>query len=165
MTAINPLPPLKDLEEHFRYNPYTGELKNWYSGNIAKRLDSRGKYIQVDFQNKVWQAHRICFYLGTQKNPGISQVDHEDRVYTNNKLENLRLLNNRTQQHNIDIKSNNKSGRTGVFWDKKGEKWRAYIGNPAIKGKKIWLYNGKSYDEAVKAREDAEKKYYPEMYQ
>ena len=92
------------------------------------------------------------------------QVDHWDRDKTNNELDNLRLLDNSRQQHNIDIKSNNRSGHTGVFWDKKGNKWRAYIGHPEVKGKKIWLYRGDSYDDAVKAREDAEKKYYPDMY-
>tara|TARA_R100001082_G_scaffold53011_1_gene28907 strand:- start:37 stop:534 length:498 start_codon:yes stop_codon:yes gene_type:complete len=165
MTAINPLPPLKDLEEHFRYSPYTGELKNWYSGNIAKRLDSKGIYIQVDFQNKVWQAHRICYYLGTKENPGILQVDHKDRCTTNNRLENLRLRTNSEQQHNTKIRSNCKSGHRGVIFDKKGNKWRAYIADPEKKGGKKFVYRGDSKDEAVKAREDAEKKYYPDIYQ
>lgn len=165
MTLPSPLPPLELLQKHFRYNPYTGELKNWNSGNIIKRIDSKGKYIQVDFQGSIWQAHRFCYYLGTEVDPKHLQVDHRDRDYTNNKLENLRLLDNKGQQHNTKTRSDNRSGVKGVFFDKKGNKWRAYIGNPEKKGSKIWLYRGDSYDEAVKIREDAEKKYYPYLYQ
>ena len=88
MTKIKPLPPLELLEKHFHYDPDTGDLTNINSGNIAQRLDSKGQYIQVDFQNRPWQAHRFCYYLGTKKNPGILQIDHRDRVTTNNKLEN-----------------------------------------------------------------------------
>ena len=164
MTTYKPLPPLDDLQDHFRYNPYTGELKNWYTGTIQTCLDSDGEYIVVNYLGQNWQANRFCYYLGTGEDPKQWQVDHKDRDKINNKLDNLRLLNHSQQQYNIDIKSNNKSGHTGVFWDKKGAKWRAYIVHPEIKGKKIWLYRGDSYDDAVNARKDAEKKYHPDMY-
>jgi hypothetical protein len=159
--SIRPMPPLGLLEKHFRYNPYTGELKNWNSGNIAKRLDSKGKYIQVDFQDKVWQAHRICYYLGTQRDPEGWQIDHEDRVYTNNRLDNLRLLDNADQQQNTKRRSCNRSGIKGVCWDKKGSKWVSYI---TINKQKLRLYYGNSFDDAVKKRREAEKEYYPNMY-
>tara|TARA_Y100001963_G_C6531806_1_gene331433 strand:- start:74 stop:568 length:495 start_codon:yes stop_codon:yes gene_type:complete len=164
MTKIKPLPPLGLLEKHFHYDLDTGYLTNINSGNVAQRLDSRGKYIQVNFQNQLWQAHRFCYYLGTKKNPGILQVDHRDRVTTNNKLENLRLRTNGEQQHNTKIRNNCKSGHRGVFFDKKGNKWRAYIADPEKKGRKKFVYRGDSKDEAIKARQEAEKKYYPDLY-
>lgn len=161
MGFLRPLPPLELLEKHFRYSPYTGELKNWNSGNIARRLDSKGVYIQVDFQNKIWPVHRICYYLGTKENPGILQIDHIDRVTTNNRLNNLRLKTNGEQQQNTKLRSCNKSGIKGICWDKKSKKWVAYI---TVKKQKIKLYYGDSYDDAVEARKKAEKKYYPDMY-
>ena len=69
MTTYKPLPPLEDLQDHFRYNPYTGELKNWYTGTIQTCLDSDGKYIVVNYLDQNWQSHRFCYYLGTEKDP------------------------------------------------------------------------------------------------
>ena len=161
MTKIRPLPPLGLLEKHFHYDPDTGELINIISGNVAQRLDSKGQYIQVDFQGKPWQAHRFCYFLGSKENPGIFQIDHKDRVTTNNKLENLRLLDNGEQQQNTKLRSCNKSGVKGVCLDCKGKIWRSYIG---INKEKIQLYYGPSKEEAIKARKAAEKKYYPDMY-
>ena len=159
MTKIKPLPSLKALEGHFRYSPYTGELKNWETGHIANRLDSKGKYIQVEFRNETWQAHRICYYLGTKQNPKEWQIDHIDRNYSNNRLDNLRLLDNGSQQLNTKIRSNNKSGYPGVFFDKKAGKYRAFIG----KKKKKFLGTFASKEEAREARLKAEATLYPEM--
>lgn len=164
MTEMKPLPPLEDLQKAFDYDPITGILINRTTGNIQNCLDSRGLYIVVSYKNENWQSHRICYYLGNKKNPGFLQVDHEDRVKTNNKLNNLRLKTNSQQQFNTKIRSNNRSGHAGVFFDKKGNKWRAYIGNPEEKNKKIWLYRGDSKEDAIKERKKAEKKYYPDMY-
>ena len=159
MTKIKKLPPLESLEAHFRYSPFTGELKNWETGHIANRLDSKGKYIQVEFQNQTWQAHRICYYLGTKQNPKQWQIDHIDRNYSNNRLNNLRLLDNGRQQLNTKVRSNNKSGTPGVFFDKKAGKYRAFIG----KKKKKFLGTFASKEEAIEVRLKAEATLYPEM--
>ena len=164
MTEMKPLPSLKDLEKAFDYDPATGILINRTTGNIQNCLDSRGRYIVVSYKNESWQSHRICFKLGNKKDPGYLQVDHKDRVKTNNKLNNLRLKTNSQQQFNTKIRSNNRSGHAGVFFDKKGNKWRAYIADPKNKNKKIWLYRGDSKEDAIKERKKAEKKYYPDMF-
>ena len=164
MTKIKPLPPLEELQKAFDYDAITGILINRTTGNIQTCLDSKGKYIVVSYKNESWQSHRFCFYLGTKKNPGNMQVDHRDKNKQNNKLENLRLLTKSQQQLNTKLRSTNRSGHAGVFFDKKGNKWRAYIGNPEEKNKKIWLYRGVSKENALKARKDAETKYYPDMY-
>lgn len=51
----------------------------------------------------------------------------------------------------------NKSGRTGVCWDKNSCKWEAKI---VFQGKKIYLGRYESFEDAVKAREEAELKYF-----
>ncbi len=161
MAIPRPLPSLALLEKHFMYNPDTGVLINRNSGKVMQRLDSEGKYIQVDFLNQVWQANRFCFYMGTKKNPGLIQVDHEDRDTTNNKLSNLRLLTNAENQLNTKVRSDSKSGHKGVIFDKKGNKWRAYI---TFEKKKIFVYRGDSEEEAIAARKAAERKYYPHLF-
>ena len=161
MTEMKPLPPLEDLQKAFYYDPITGILINRTTGNIQNCLDSRGIYIVVSYKNENWQSHRICYYLGNKKDPGFLQVDHKDRVKTNNKLNNLRLKTNGDQQRNTKLRSCNKSGVRGVCWDKKSGKWIAYI---TVKKQKMKLYYGDSYDDATEARKKAEKKYYPDMY-
>lgn len=51
----------------------------------------------------------------------------------------------------------NKSGVKGVCWDKSKRRWEASIG---FKGKKIKLGRFKNIEDAKKAREEAEKKYF-----
>lgn len=53
-------------------------------------------------------------------------------------------------------KRNNKSGVTGVYFDKETKKWRAEI---MVKGKKEKLGRFEKLEEAIKARHLAEKKY------
>tara|TARA_B100000902_G_scaffold384079_1_gene423773 strand:- start:277 stop:765 length:489 start_codon:yes stop_codon:yes gene_type:complete len=157
---FKPLPSYEVLNKNFRYNKYTGELKNWNLGHIVTTEDSGG-YFVVRFQGKDLRVHRICFYLETKIDPLELQVDHIDRDRKNNKFSNLRLLNNAQQQLNTKERTDNKSGRKGVFFDKKGMKWRSYI---AINKKRIWLYRGDSWDQAVKERIKAEREYYPEIF-
>jgi len=57
-------------------------------------------------------------------------------------------------------KSNNMSGTKGVNWHKSKNKWRAFIG---VKGKHIHLGLFENFDDAVKARKEAEKKYFGEF--
>lgn len=51
----------------------------------------------------------------------------------------------------------NKSGHKGVIWDKQRNKWRAYIG---FKGKSINLGYFEDKEDAIKARQMAEEKYF-----
>jgi len=61
------------------------------------------------------------------------------------------------QAYNINIKSNNKSGRTGVKESKNGKGWIAYI---SFKKQFIYLGTFLTFEEAVISRERAELEYY-----
>lgn len=61
------------------------------------------------------------------------------------------------QMYNQRIRDNNTSGRTGVYWSNRDNLWKAQIGH---KGEVIPLGHSKSFDVAVKLREEAELKYY-----
>lgn len=61
------------------------------------------------------------------------------------------------QQYDQRRSSDNTSGRTGVRWDKRGEKWLASISKDK---KVINLGRFKTFEEAVKAREEAEMELY-----
>ena len=81
-------------------------------------------------------------------------VDHSDRNIDNNTRDNLILKNNEENSYNRDISVSNTSGCTGVY--KVRNKWTANI---TVHYKTIYLGAFDSYEEAVKARRDAEVKY------
>jgi hypothetical protein len=53
------------------------------------------------------------------------QIDHHDRDPLNNCRSNLRPATHSQNMHNRGIRSNNTSGYTGVYWDKRLGKWVA----------------------------------------
>lgn len=58
---------------------------------------------------------------------------------------------------NSKLLSNNKSGKTGVCWNKQNQSWMAYI---SLKRQQIFLGYYKDKDKAIQAREEAEEKYF-----
>ena len=58
-----------------------------------------------------------------------------------------------------DLRKDNKSGVTGVIWDKNACMWRAYIN---YNNKRIDLGLYVMFENAVKARKEAEDKYFGE---
>ena len=71
--------------------------------------------------------------------------------------ENCQWVNKTEQSFNRRKGSNNTSGRTGVYWDRRLEKWYARI---AKEGQHFNLGFFDSFEDAVKAREEAELKHY-----
>lgn len=61
------------------------------------------------------------------------------------------------RQLNEKMRTNNSSGAKGVSWDKEYEKWVAYIG---FKNKLIKLGRFENLEDAIKARKEAEEKYF-----
>ncbi len=156
-----PLPPLEVLQENFKYIRSTGALISRKTGEVLQTLDGRGQYYVVGFQDKDWQAHRFCYYLGTEFDPRDFQIDHIDGNKTNNKLNNLRLATNALNQYNAKLRITNRSGVKGVSYDNKSKKWRASI---TINQKRVPLYYGDSWDEAVRERKKAESSIHPEWH-
>lgn len=61
--------------------------------------------------------------------PDGLQIDHINGIKTDNRICNLRLVNGQSDNlQNICIKSNNKSGYTGVYFNKRDKVWLAQIG-------------------------------------
>lgn len=90
------------------------------------------------------------------------EVDHKNHPPRNNhkidnRKSNLELVTRSENRMNASLHSNNKSGVTGVCWQKKNEKWKAYIG---VNGVQIILGLFDDKDEAIRIRKQAEIKYY-----
>jgi hypothetical protein len=74
--------------------------------------------------HKVHRLVALTFYFVDDEK---LQVDHKDRVKTNNNLLNLRLCSNSQNKMNTDIYQNNTCGLKGVSWRTQEKKWRARI--------------------------------------
>lgn len=122
------------------------------AGTLAGTISDEG-YVKVMMRRKAYHAHRIIWEMHYGKIPEGMEIDHINHDRTDNRIENLRLVTKQVNMKNKSSYSNNKSGVTGVSWHSKKKKWVAQIqGN---KRKKM-LYEGDSFNDAVKARKSAE---------
>lgn len=100
-------------------------------GNRAGVQDSHG-YYQVKLEGTPVLVHRIIWMIFNHTYP--EQIDHINRIRTDNHIHNLHAATNTTNQHNASIRKDNTSGYIGVC--KKKDKWQARI---QLNGKRIHL--------------------------
>jgi hypothetical protein len=72
-----------------------------------------------------FKAHRLIWKLVSGQEP-IGQIDHVNGIRHDNRLANLRLVNQEENQRNAGLRVDNKSGHAGVFVSNTG-KIRLYI--------------------------------------
>ena len=122
--------------------------------DISWHINSDGYVHGVVDNNKKIFLHRLI--MGCPK--GL-EVDHVHGKQSRNdcRKENLRIGTNQQNQMNCPIRADNTSGAKGVSWHKKKQKWIAQIG---VDNKLIYLGVYENYEDAVKARKEAEDKYF-----
>lgn len=113
--------------------------------------NKRCVYPRTYIAGKTFFMHQL---LIPKKNGFI--IDHADKDGLNNQRENLRYVSFSQNAVNSRIGKNNSSGYTGVT--KQGNLWRSRIWKD---WKCIELGNFSSFEEAKKARIEAEEKYFP----
>jgi hypothetical protein len=87
-------------------------------------------------------------------------ADHINRNKLDNRKNNLRICKNGDNAKNSNLSKNNKSGIIGISWDLKNNKWTSRI---TINRKGINLGRFDDFEEAIKARLQAEKFYFGEF--
>lgn len=118
---------------------------HWY-------FDDKGYVVAHDYINdKKILIHRLI------TNFEYDIVDHKDKHPENNRKNNLRTASRSENAMNSKLSKKNKSGVTGVCWDKRNSVWSAFI---SINGKQKWLGRFNCKEEAIKARLEAEHEYY-----
>jgi hypothetical protein len=128
------------------------------SGVPAGSLTSNGYLItSVSFcaTPKKYLIHRLIWAIHHGRWP-IDQIDHISHNKTDNALSNLREVSATDNGRNKTSLRNNTSGRIGVSWKERCKKWEAYI---AVKRKYIYLGRHVNLEDAIKARENAERMY------
>ena len=150
-----------ELKRQLHYDSLTGIFTRLESfsprinvGDIAGCETSRG-YIHISINGILYQAHRLAFLWMTGSWP-IDQVDHNDRIKSNNQWNNLNEATHQENSINKPKQSNNTTGVTGVFYDKRDKRWLAHI-NINRKYTVLGYFAEKS--DAINARKDAELRY------
>lgn len=170
--AKKPVPTPEQLRQLLRYEPETGKLfwreaplslfddrgypaahrralwNGKYAGKeaLAYREKSRPYAYGDIFGTKVY-AHRAIVAMHEGVWPKV--VDHIDGDKTNNRISNLRSVTTQENAMNNGYRSDNTSGVTGVYFDKRDEKWCAEI---FCAGRKTYIGRYKGLDEAKAAR-------------
>lgn len=148
----------KKLKSIFDYNKETGDLTRKTNSKKAgwKHKNQWGKcYIRTQIKKDTMYAHNIIFIIITGALPN-GVCDHIDGNGLNNKWDNLRDVTQSQNCKNTKKAKSNTSGVTGVNWHKIKKKWRVRI---ATKKGRVIIGDYSCFDEAVKARKQAEIKH------
>lgn len=107
------------LKKLYDYNPKSGKLiykincpPKGLIGNEAGWINKRG-YRKISINGNEFPAHKIVWLFMTGYYPK-EDIDHIDRVRSNNAWKNLRLATRSNNLKNQGLKPNNKSGYKGV---------------------------------------------------
>ena len=169
MANYKPLPPLPLLRELLLIDESSPSGLRWkvrvawriQVNDVAGNLKKTDKYWYVRINGSDYLAHRIIFYIYHGTEPGGFQIDHIDRNKSNNRIDNLRLVDRSNNGRNVGLSSRNKSGYKGVHFNRRQGKYGARI---EVYGKKIWLGDFKNIEDAIAARKAGEIKYWGRNY-
>jgi len=116
----------EELKEILHYDPITGIFTSLvnrgskvHKGDTLGSLEPRG-YLRIRINYKFYKLHRLAFLYMEGYMP--IEVDHKNRIRTDNHWDNLRAATRLENTHN---RVTNNSV-IGVSWNKEIEKWKAY---------------------------------------
>lgn len=129
-----------ELKEIIHYDPFSGEFF-WLPSQankfgratqlrgglvLARSIDSCG-YYRIAIKCREYKAQRLAWFYVTGKWP-THQIDHINRIKTDNRFSNLREATHSQNSCNKVYKKKSLSGFRGVkAADKNGRKWMAHI--------------------------------------
>ena len=143
----------------FDYNHKTGELiwrvnrgQNKVKGKVAGFIRKSDGYRSIYINNKEYLGHRLVFlwHNGYLPEP---QIDHINRVRSDNRINNLRVVSAQCNVRNSGNRCDNIFGVKGVGWHKQNRKWQARV---KVNNKDKYLGTYEDFDSAVCARLAAE---------
>lgn len=139
-----------DRAEGKLYWKETSKYKQELTGREAGGINCKG-YRRLEVDGEEYFAHRLVWLIETGEHP-TDQIDHINRVKSDNRISNLRSVSDHQNKHNRGVQPNSTSGETGVSYYRPGRKWRAYIN---VRGRQISLGYFTDFYAAVSARRDA----------
>lgn len=145
---------IKHGKAHTRlYKIWQGMKKRCLNPNATNYRFYGAKGIKVCDRWLTFENFAEDMSEGYEDNLTLDRIDGS-KDYT---PENCRWVSMSVQDYNKPISDRNTSGCVGVYFDKKSNKWRAYIG---VEKQRINLGLYENFECAVKARKQAEREYY-----
>lgn len=121
-------------------------------GSVAIRNNKT--YFETNILKNRFYCHRLVWELFNGEIPENMKVDHIKTIpkggVADNSIENLQLLEHHNNVRKSNLRSNNKSGVTGVRFDRNRNKW---VSDIKIKGK-VYSKRFKTFEEAVEYRKE-----------
>ena len=140
-----------------------GNVKILKTDRILKPgIDTNGYYIVILTKDKIRYTKTIHKLVLTtfENNPENKKcIDHIDNNRLNNELFNLRFATYSENSYNSKLNNKNTSGTKGISFNKKYNKWEAYI---MINYKKNHLGSFENIEDAKKARQEKSKELFGE---
>lgn len=133
-----------DLEDYDKLKDYY-----WFQNDAGYIITTLKK---IDGRQKRIRMHNFLM--------GEFDIDHRNNNKTDNRKFNLRKATVSQNIMNRPIRKDNTSGCTGIYWNKQKNKWAAKI---IVNKKQIHLGFFDKLEDAVKARKEAEDKYFGEF--
>jgi len=127
---------------------YKNGLLFWKKNNKVAGTKTKAGYIKLQINKIPYSAHRLVWVLFNKDIPLDKQIDHIDRDKSNNKIENLRLVDCVTNALNKPCKVSN-TGIRGVSKDRD-----YYKVSFTVNCKSIHVGNFKNLEEAKKVAEE-----------
>ena len=136
------------IKKHFSYDPSTGLLSRDDRKNGNGSLDKDG-YLIIKVKGKQFKAHRLIWFLYYGEFPQ-KEIDHINRIRTDNRIENLREVSRQENINNTTKKINPDTGVVGIYLDKSTK---------GLKAKYTFKVKNKSYrfralNEAIRFKEE-----------
>lgn len=141
-----------DLEDYEKIKDYCWRESNGY----IITNESRKNFKDINKRPPSISLHRLVMNLNNDSNMDVDHIFH--KTYDNRKSK-LRVVTHCDNLKNHKIFSNNTSGVAGVSYSNKDKNFEAYI---TVNQNNINLGYYKNFEDAVKARKEAEQKYYGE---
>lgn len=124
---------IKYLNKYFTYHS-DGTLTRSDRKNSNGFIDRDG-YLRIKIKGKIYLSHRLIFAMFNGKLPK-EEIDHINRIRTDNRIENLREVDRLTNVKNTTRKVNPDTGVIGVYVDKSTK---------GLKKKYAFRHKGKMY--------------------
>jgi len=117
------------IKEFLTYNKFTGKFywtkdsKFYKKNEVAGYLRPDG-YEVITINGIKYLSHRLAFVY-VNGDIGNSIIDHINGLRSDNRIDNLRISDKKSNARNCGIYQSNKSGFKGVTFIKSTGKWRA----------------------------------------
>lgn len=148
---------LEYIRDNFQYDPCTGIIYRYKIMSQqfeAVTTTHKNGYVEVKIKGRKTKGHHVAWFLHYNEWP-THEIDHKDRDNSNNKILNLRSSDRLTQAQNKNYYKNVSQYGRGVH-----AKYGKYYSVIQINGKQKHLGYFRNKEDAIKARREAELKYY-----